>query len=369
MLIDLITIWKNGPLRQILDDNKNDSKEEKKPVVAQSSFHFDASPQVFFVKDLRTQSKAYRYGDLPTVPLQPEEQKIYEETLKQLSTNSGFYNGRQMLITGAIYDTTKNVLYLETVRVNYAFLVALEKMKQIKAVESVLHTKVFFKTGVMAPFISRDNKVTIIARKDKWQLRSVAAGFLECKNETDSLTDLIKNTALKEADEEFGVDRAGYRRLNYAGSPTVASISFRDVIGMGMTPTIEFIAPIQVKQDADYVLRIMDNNTASHAHEHIPDTARNIPLDYDERPAASSFMSQGLPGSFLYGPVAHACAQQVNSGMPVASRMAGIPHSRFYPIGIFKPVPGKALTDHLATQQPQFISEKKELAFKYKTFK
>lgn len=364
MLIDLIAIWKGGPLRQILDDNKDDSKEEKKPFVAQSSFHFGTSPQVLFVKNLRTQSKAHRYGELPTVSLQPEEQKIYEETLKQLSTNPNFYNGRQMLITGAVYDTVKDILYLETVRVDYVFLVALEKMKQIKAEGSVLHKKVFFKTGVLAPFISRDNKVTTVARKDKWQLRSVAAGFLECKSETDSLTDLIKNTALKEADEEFSIDRTGRRRLDYAGSPTIASVSFCDAIGMGMTPTIEFITPVQVKQDAAYVLRIMDKNTASHAHEHISGTARNIPLDYDERSAASSFISQGHPGSFLYGPVIHACAQQVNSEMPIAGRMAGIPYSRFYPIGIFKPAPKKALTDQSVIQHSQSIGEKRRLAFK-----
>lgn len=345
MLIDLIAAWKDVPRREVLEE----SKEEKGPFVAQSSFQFDVSPQVVFVKNLHTQSQARRYGNLPTVSLQPEEQKIYDDIHRQLRSNPNFYNGKQILLTGAIYDTTKNILYLEAVRVDYVFLVALEKMKQIKAARSILHTKDFFKTGVLAPFISSDNKVAIIARTDKWKLRSVAAGFLECKDEASSLTNLLQKSALKEADEEFAVDRTGRRRLDFTGL-NIASVSFREAIGMGMTPTIEFVTPLQVKQDADYVLSIMNNNLASHAHEHIAGSALGVPLDDDERPAASHLMSQGLPGSFLYGPVIHACSQKTNSGMAIASHVAGIPYSRFYPIGVFKPSPRKALTD-FATQQ------------------
>lgn len=341
MLIDLIAAWKNVPRREIL----NDSKEEE-PVVAQSSFQFDVSPQVVFVKDLHLQSQARRYDNLPSVPLQPAEQKMYDEALKHLSSNANFYNGKQMLLTGAVYDTAKNRLYLEAVRVDYVFLVALEKMKQIKAPGSALHAKDFFKTGVLAPFISSDNKVAIIARNDKWKLRSVAAGFLECEDETSLLTDLIQKTARKEADEEFAVDKANYRRLDFTGL-SIASISFRDAIGMGMTPTIEFVVPLQAKQDANYILRIMNNNTASHAHEHVPGSAFSVPLDSNERQNASDFIKSAVPGSFLYGPVTHACAYQVNfnSSMLIAGRMAGIPHSRFYSIGIFEQAPRKTLRD------------------------
>lgn len=346
MLIDLIAAFKDVPRCEILQD----CKEEKDPVVAQSSFHFDTTPQIVFVKDLHKRSRAGHYSSLPTVPLRSKEQKIYADTLKQLSTNPKFYNGKQMLLTGAVYDTTKNILYLEAVRVDYAFLVALEKMKQVKAAGSVLHNKDFFKTGVLAPFISSDNKVAIIARTDKWKLRSVAAGFLECKDETDSLSNLIQLTAIKEADEEFAVSRVGHRRLDFT-KVSIASISFRDAIGMGMTPTIEFIAPLQATQDADYVLRMMNINTASHAHEHLPGTAFSIPLEANMRDKTTSrLLSQGLPGSFLYGPVTHACAQLVNSEMPLAARIDGIPYSRFYPIGIFKPSPRKALED-TTTQQ------------------
>lgn len=347
MLIDLIAAWKNVPHREILNDIN--SNEEKELVVAQSSFQFDVTPEVFFVKDSHTGSKAYQYGNLPTVSLQPEEQKIYDETLANLSKNPKFYNGKQIVLTGAVYDTEKNILYLEAVKVDYVFLVSLEKMKQASAPGSVLYTKNFFKTGVLAPFVSNDNKVTIIARNDKWKLRSVAAGFLECKDEAHSLINLIQTTALKEADEEFAVDRTGNRRLDFAGL-TIASVSFRDAVGTGMMPTIEFIAPIQVKQDADYVLRIMNINTASHSHEHVANSAFSVPLASSERGTASHLIAQGLPGSFLYGPVIHASAVQVNSNNLVASRITGIPYSRFYSIGVFKSSPQKALTDPMIQQ-------------------
>jgi hypothetical protein len=58
---------------------------------------------------------------------------VYDQTLAQLMTNKNFYNGNQMLLTGVVCDTSNNTLYLEAVRVDYAFLVALEKMKAVNA--------------------------------------------------------------------------------------------------------------------------------------------------------------------------------------------------------------------------------------------
>jgi hypothetical protein len=345
MLINLITIWKEGILPDVV--NENEINETKKPLVAQSSFQFDIAPQVVFVKDMKTKNRATYYGDLPTVALQPAEQEIYNQALVQLrSSNPNFYNGKQMLLTGAVYDTESNILYLEAVRVDYVFLSSLEKMKQVKAEGSNLHHKDFFKTGVLAPFVSKDNKVSIITRKDKWNLRSVAAGFLECNNDVHPLANLITETAEKEADEEFVCDKTRQRRFDFSGLPRIASISFRDAIGMGMTPTIEFVAPIQIKQDADFILSVMNHNQASHAHEHVPGSAVNVPVDSSERETASRFMRQKLPGSFLYGPVLHACAIQANPDMPIAHRITEIPESRFYPIGIFKSTPKKALKDY-----------------------
>lgn len=357
MLINLITTWKESILPGVLNENK----EAKDPVVAQSSFQFDVPPQIIFVKDINTRNNAANYGDLPTVQLQPEEQKVYEQTLAQLRTNKNFYNGNQMLLTGAVYDTTNNMLYLEAVRVDYAFLVVLEKMKAINAEASQLHGKHFFKTGVMAPFISKDDKVSIIARKDRWSLRSVAAGFLECDGNNHPLANLITETASKEADEEFVLDRNEHRRLEFNGLPTIASISFRDAIGMGMTPTIEFVAPIQLKEDADFILSVMNNNEATHAHEHVPGSAKSVPVAANERESASDFINQKLPGNFLYGPVLHACAAQVNRGMSLAHRIAGIPTSRFYPIGIFKPTPQKTLQDNSTVEAISLLLKREGL--------
>lgn len=341
MPINLLTAWKESALPEILSENK----ETK---VAQTSFQFDIPPKVVFVKNLHSQKQARRYGDLPTVILKAEEQKIYDQAFAKLSANPNFYNGKQMLLTGVIYDSTSNILYLEAVRVDYVFLVALEEMKKAKVEGSALAHKDFFKTGVLAPFVSSDDRVSIVTRKDKWNLRSVAAGFLECKDERHSLMDLIRETASKEADEEFVHDRNGRRRLDFDGLPFIASISFRDAIGMGMTPTIEFVAPIRIKQDARFILSVMNHNEASHAHEHVPGSARNVPVDLNGRAMASEFMREKLPGNFLYGPILHACSSKTNPEMPFARRIAEISDSRFYPIGIFKPAPQKALTDHSA---------------------
>lgn len=352
MLINLISTWKDSALPEILNESElNECKEVPNLVVAQSSFQFDMPPQVIFVKNLHTQEEAAHYDDLSVVPLQPEEKKIYDQTLSQLSTNENFYNGNQMLLIGVVYDTSSNILYLEAVRVDYVFLVTLEKMKAVKAEGSSLLHKVFFKTGVLAPFISKNNKVPIITRKDKWSLRSVAAGFLECNDEAHPLSNLIVETSSKEADEEFVLDRTGKRRFDFVGSPTLVSISFRDAIGMGMTPTIEFVAPIRMKQDANFILSAMNSNEAIHAHEHVSGSAISVSVATEKREQASNFMRQKLPGSFLYGPVLHACAAQVNQGMLFARRISGIPDSRFYPIGIFKPALRKSLTDYSVAER------------------
>ncbi len=127
---------------------------------------------------------------------------------------------------------------------------------------------------------------------------------------------------------------------------------------MGMTPTIEFVAPIRIKQDANFILSIMNNNEASHAHEHVPGSAVSVPVAADEREIASHFMRQKLPGSFLYGPVLHACAAQVNQGMLLARRISEVSDSRFYPIGIFKPTPKKSLPDYSVADNVSYLKKK-----------
>ncbi len=342
MRIDLIAAWQDGLKPVILQATQD--KEE--PVIAQSSFQFDASPKVVFVGDSRTQSPAQYYRDLSPVALTSEEQMVYDEVFFRLSENPKFYNGKHILLTGVMYDTTENTLYLEAVRVDYVFVAALGKIKQINSTGSALQGKTFFKTGVLVPFISSDDKVTLIARADRLKLNSVAAGFLECDDDETLLSSLLRTTVLKEADEEFAVDgNTGGRRLHFTGGG-IASISFRESRDAGaMTPTMEFVVPLQAKEFGTDILGLMNANTASHAYEHIPYSAWSVPLYRNERLAASQLIKQARPGSFLYAPVVHACAQRVNHGMPLANQMSGVQSSRFYPIGIFNPAPRKALTE------------------------
>jgi len=352
MLINLMTVWKENILPDILSDQVKGIR------VAQSSFQFEQPPRVVFVKDIHSPVEATCYGDLPTLPLQAVEYEIYEQTQAKLSKSSRFYNGKQMLLTAAVYDTSSNTLYLEAVRVDYVFLEALEEMKKLKAVDSVLQHKAFFTTGVLTPFISSDDRVSVVTRRDNWQLRSVTAGLLECQDEKHPLTDLIPYTAVKEADEEFVLDRRGHRRFDFVRLPAIASISFWEAMGLGRTPTMEFVTPIQIRQDGDFILSVMNNNEAAHAHEHVSGSAVNIPVDAQKRQIASDFMRQKFPGSFLYGPVLHACAVKQNRGMQFSARIPEITDSRFYPIGIFKPAPQKALSDQSALEDTLQLQKK-----------
>ncbi|GEM_PF-2610482 len=341
MLINLMAVWKNGVFPDVLSESQA-SKIERQ-IVVQGSFQFDAPPVVIFMKDLQQQVKADDYSDLPVVPLQFEEKAIYDDTFAIACNRPGFYNGKQMLLTGIVYDTTCNTLYIEAVRVDYVFLLALERMKQLNARGSALHHKDFFRAGVLAPFISRDDNVAIVTRKDAWALRSVAGGYLECEQAAEPLAGLISKTAAKEADEEFVHDRAGRRRLHFVGLPAMISISFRNRVGMGMTSVVEFVVPIYIKQSADLMLAVMNSNEAPDAHEHVPGSAVSVPVAANERSVAVGFMRQQLPGGFLYGTVLHTCAMLRNPGGVFASRIPEIPDSRFYPIRFFDPAPQKTL--------------------------
>src|SRR3990167_2550656 len=333
MLVNLVAAWKEGVLPNIVSENK----KTQGLCVAQSSFQFDTPPNVIFAKDLKSLAPATQYQDLLPVDLLPEEKVIYQQGFTRLSANKNFYNGNQMLLTGAVYDTDNNTLFLEAARVDYVFIVALEEMKKANIPGSALN-KEFFKTGVLAPFLSKDNKVPLVTRKDKWNLRSVAAGFLECEDSHHSLVNLIETTAIKEAEEEFILGKTGLRRLAMVESPTIASISFRSILGTNMIPTIEFVAPILMQNDADFILDVMNHNEAAHAHEHVSGSAALIPVEGSERGKADEFLQKKLPGNFLYAPVLHACAIQANTdSMLFSHRLPNVANSRFYPIGIFKP--------------------------------
>src|SRR5579862_543593 len=167
---NLITIWKEAILPNIVSENAV-SEPNKTNYAAQSSFQFDIPPRVLFVQDMKTKTPAREYKDLPTLILQPAEQEAYKQALDEFAkkvkkyeelsqelkkTNIRPYNGKQMLLTDVVYDVQANILYLEAVRIDYVLLSSLEKIKQFKAEGSLLQDKVFFKTGVFAPFISKD---------------------------------------------------------------------------------------------------------------------------------------------------------------------------------------------------------------------
>lgn len=322
MLINLIQLWKQS----------RDQTPPEHLNTPQSSLHFDTPPRIIFLSNLATMTKAFCYQDLPVVLLKPAEQVIYQQKLNTLSYP--LYNGNHILLTNIVYDTVSHTLYLEAVRVDYAFLLALKDMQKLNENASALQRD-FFKTGVLAPFITKDDKVPIMARNDKWQLCSVAGGFLECHSLQENLSDLIIKTAIREAEEEFVLDKNGQKRFDFASSPRITSISFREDFQPGSLCTMEFIAPVEVNSDADFIVSIMNNNEAQDKHEHITGTATSISIRADERNQAIQFLNKHLPGNFYYGPVLHACAQHNNSGTIFAQRLPQVTQSRFFHARMF----------------------------------
>lgn len=314
----------------------------------QSSFEFKIPPHVIFVKNIKTLESADFYENLPEIPLTREEEearlKVVEE---QQARNPRFYDGKQMIITGVVYDESSNTLYMEAKKVPYSFIVTLSNKKFPEG--SALYELNFFKTGVLAPLITR-NGMSILLQRAALGLYSVPGGFLESHGDEKRLNfddgrNLVSETAMIEISEEIaGIKDTKDLRFQYS-TPQITSISFRktDTSPVG---TVEFVAPSYADCHSSYLQHVFLHNLAQDAHEH---TSQHelIPLDSREREGLLAKLLTGpvrLPGASLYLPVALSLTQLENqeSMMPLPR---AIPYSSSvaWPMSIFTAKPAKPL--------------------------
>ncbi|HHS8465342.1 TPA: hypothetical protein ACTUXY_003342 [Legionella pneumophila] len=102
---------------------------------------------------------------------------------EQKIKNPRFYDGKQMVIMGVTYNESANTLYLEAKKVPYSFIVALRNKKFPG--NSILYQLNFFKTGILAPLITR-NGMSMLLQRAALGLYSVPGGFLEAHDEEKS---------------------------------------------------------------------------------------------------------------------------------------------------------------------------------------
>lgn len=357
-MLDLISLWNTVVIRgstvepsprQYPSDTKQGAINFDSNTM-QSSFEFQDSPNVIFVKSISTLEHADFYDDLPEIIMTTEENearlRVVEE---QISKNPRFYDGKQMVITGIVYDDSINVIYMEAKQVPYSFIVSLSNKKFPE--NSALYQLTIFKTGVLAPLIAR-NGTSILLQRAALGLYSVPGGFLEAHDEERRLNfydgrNLVTETAITELIEEIaGIKDTDELRFKFFKTQ-ISAISFRKT-GTNPIGTVEFVAPSYADCHSSYLRHVFLNNLAKDAHEHTSEHEL-IPLDSRDRDALLSTLLTGpvrRPGASLYLPVALSMTRLENQDTCMMALPRSIPNSSSiaWPLSIFKAIPTKPLS-------------------------
>lgn len=316
MIIDLLSIWTNKLLPEHLASQKQGvdgkaalSLDDK---VMQSSFEFPRSPSVRFVRDIKNFNPVDCYDRLPEFDMTARESEVLAELLKELKEDPKFFDGDQLLVTNMVYDDQSNIVFIEAKRAKYSFLRALALRSFPE--DSDLYKIHLYKTGVMSPFITTDDK-TFFLERSRDKLYSAVSGFLEPKGKRKLLNpkrDLVVSTALKEILEEVLGTNGSMSAAVLFYLPKICSLSIRQTKD-GLA-TAEFIAPTFVNCHSRHLQHILRHNTAKDRDEHT-DKYAMVDLDPSNRDEAIEFLKRLLPGSFLYSTMLVSAARVGNYGV------------------------------------------------------
>jgi hypothetical protein len=313
----------------------------------QTSFNFEKSPAVVFVRELDNLTPVDYYDELDTYPLSAKDKEKVTNTQAEIKSNGG-YDGNQLLIVKLAYDPDANTLYLVALRVKYSFIRTLQKSIEAGGfdADSIYHNQTFCTAGVRAPFITRDAHTYFMMRTRAPKAYSVAAGFLEPPkgqlHPAEACNNLVTYVAHNEVLEEFIghskysaqslQDQLAHARVKIEHSG-LAAIAIRRAKGASCIE-IEFINPMKINCTQSRMSYIIAHNTARDAYEHVTNKVICIPLDSSRRLHAEAILAEneGLAGKYLRDPI-----------IGVTSILAN-PNCRFFPTVL----PGEATTEFVA---------------------
>ncbi len=365
-MLDLINLWNALALQNsTVELSSRQYSSDVKPGAInfdrntmQSSFEFQDSPNVIFVKNITTLEPADFYADLPEISMTMKENEARLQVVEeQKNKNPHFYDGQQMVITAVVYDDSTNVIYMEAKQVPYSFIVSLSSKKFPE--NSALYQLTVFKTGVLAPLITRNGK-SILLQRAALGLYSVPGGFLESNGEEKRLNfydgrNLVTEMAITELIEEIaGIKDSNELRFDFFKTQ-ISAISFRKT-GANPIGTIEFVAPSYADCHSSYLQHVFVNNLANDAHEH---TSQHelISLDSQDRDALLTTLLTGpqrRPGASLYLPVALSLTRLENQNTCMMALPSSIPNSSSiaWPLTIFMAKPTKPLS--ILAKEPEY---------------
>lgn len=307
---DLLAAWQSKvslkPHNEPSDTDESDPNFRLDRRAFQETLVFDKPPKVVLIKstdDLEKISAA----DIPSLALSDDDQAVVYAKAKTLTRNDP-----QLLLKACLYDKEKNILYIQLVRSDYAFLNCLSNEKFDE--DSPIYHAGITKTGVLAPFVTADGATYLFERTNEKKrglkltvgLHSVAGGFLD-PNIKRSDRDLISFNAEKEALEEVLGDSEGNPRHDVSISNIqVWGISFRYFAHTKETTvpplaTLEFVCPTFLAHDsASFEDSVLKRNIAKDLHEHELNVAES-----DEGYSALKYVKLDLNTDIIDQPAAN----------------------------------------------------------------
>lgn len=310
MRINLLDIFQRD-----LSEKSTVSEEE-----LQTSFEFDVPPRVVFVNNIRSLKKIKRYVDLPTYDFNAADAEKIKITRQEIEKADG-YDGDQLLLEDMHYNRSENIIYLTARRAKYAFIRTLCKNVDAGGFDtnSPFYGKIFVTTGVRSPFIARDDHTFFMMRARSPKVFSVAAGLLETsgKLHPKQFSDLVNYTAVKESVEEFlGDTRFASQRVDIEKLFGITSIAMRR---KGNRIEVEFIVPMALNCDGDFLNHVLKTNRAQDAHEHAPGGVA-ISLNAQDRTDAQATLNKlPIDGLYVRAPIVAATSRltyQRTAGSP-----------------------------------------------------
>lgn len=351
MLINLLSAFNANASSKPMDED------------VQTSFNFDHSPAVIFVRDTKTLTRVDNYKELDEYVLSEKDKEKVSITLIEIE-NSGGYDGDQLLIDSLSYNPDNNIIYIVAKKTKYSFLKTLQKSSQEGGFDesSVFYKMPFCTAGVRVPFITEDDHTFFIMRNKSPQVYSVAAGYLEAPpngelHPKEGANNLVTYIAYCEALDEF-LGHADKSNESLESQFQHAKVKIKQ-LGLAAIAVrrkcnsqrleIEFINPLRVCCDHKYMKNLIENNKAKDASEHVSTDSICVPLDVSVRKKAVEILEQlSDEGKYVRDPL-----------VAITSILAN-PSASFFP----RYLPGKLTTEFIHVSLLKSVIHKPLLKFK-----
>lgn len=359
MIIDLFEMWK-GPLIKKQASLVPEKIESYSDGVMASTFDLPENVKIVFIADKKKFTPVFNYEELPEVRLTEEEQEIVHQTAEEIFKQKPPFNydGDHILLSGVLYDTEKNTLFIEAKKAKYSLLTGLTRKKFAK--ESPIWEQDLYGAGAVVPLITKDGN-TVLLQSNKFNNFLTVAGFVQAKEPSTKLMDestglsLIEQTAKEELMEELLADEDLQPRID-VDKFSVSTVSFRKP--QGGRGFVEFFIGAELNCKLAQLERVIQTNVAPDHNEH---SGKYVPIDLNSENRGDVYekWSKVSPGGRdLYPTTVRVASRLFNKSYYGDQTQQFMPVARIesFPISFFKPVLRRSLKDNSEPQDNKVMT-------------